>query len=328
MKNKKLMIGLVGILLIILFSNIMSTSDLQNNSPKTSQGDVNSDNLINVDFPVYINGNWSAYVEKYDWCSGNGTEEDPYIIEGIYINNPEQTARISIETAKHFIIRNCIFYNYSDPCSGYTDAALYIEKLEYGLIENNTFINCSRGISLYKAKDDVKIINNRFIGSHDDPDTGMGCAIKILEAKGINISYNDIYNYYDGIIVRDAEEVFIENNRIETSFGYISQTGIYFYGVNDSSIINNDFYNCNFTGHEYDVIMSSEIDGLKLSKDTLINCFNITIYGNRFYDLDGNLIVDESDDKPDNIIFIISGVVSVSIIIVAVVIVVNKRRKK
>ncbi len=290
MKNRKLIISLIGLVFVLVFfSNIINPStSISDNSPEISQEEIKPDNLIPVDFPIYIDGNWSEYVEKYDWCSGSGTEKDPYIIEGIYVNNPEQTARISIEKAEQFIIRNCLFYNYSDPCSHYTDAALYIEKGEYGLIENCTFINCSRGISMYEAKDSLKITNNKFIGSHNDSKTGLGCAIKIIEAKGVNISYNDIYNYYSGILVYDAEEIYIENNRIETNFGYTSDTGVYFVSVNDSEITNNDFYGCEFTDQDSDgITISGNGDD---SVITLENCYNIEIYGNRFFDSDGNQI--------------------------------------
>jgi len=347
MKNKKIMIGLVGILLILLFSNIMVSSNLQDDSPKISQEIASFDNLIPVNFSIDIgdiyigdnNPNWNYYVDNYDWCTGSNTEENPYIIEGIHVTNENKTAHISIAKAEHFIIRNVTVSNYASPYGHYTFAGIYIGKGEYGLIENCTIINCSIGISLFEAKDEIKITNCNFIGSHDDPDTGLGKAILIDEAKGVNISYNDIYNYYDGIVVRDAEEIFIENNRVETSFGYISDTGIYFYGVNDSTIINNDLYSCNFTGHEYDVIMSSGVGGLKLSDDTLTDCFNITIYGNRFYDLDGNLIIPTDpipDPIPDSrimanvIVGIIGAIVITSIIISGIVgsIVIHKRKKR
>jgi len=286
MKNKKLIISLIGLVFVLVFfSNIINPStSIPDNSPNISQ---ETTDLTPVNFSIYINGNWSVYVEKYDWCSGNGTEEDPYIIEGIHVTNENMTAHVSIETAEHFIIRNCTISNYAAPYGHHIYAGIYIEKGEYGLIENCTIINCSRGISMYEAKDSLKITNNKFIGSHNDSKTG-GNAIVIQEAKGVNISYNDIFNYYSGIIVKDAEEIYIENNRIETNFGYTSDTGVYFVGVNNSEITNNDFYGCEAT--------TQDSDGISISGDgdsnpiILENCYNIKIYGNRFFDSDGNQI--------------------------------------
>jgi len=319
-KNKKLFGSLIVMVFVMMFfSNILSTS-FTNNSPKTSKGTTPTD-LINIDFSIYIKDNWSETITLYDWCSGNGTEIDPYIIEGIYVTN----GHLSIETAEHFIIRNCVFYNYSAPYGHYTFAGIYIEKGEYGLIENCTIVNCSTGISLYDAKDSLKITNCRFIGSHDNNITGMGAAIRIQEAKGVNISYNDINNFYDGIIVRDAESIYIENNRIQTNFGWISDTGIYFYSVNDSSIINNDFYNCTFDGHEYDEPETSS-NRLKISFPN--NCFNITVYGNKFYVLDGDLIEDLDGIDTLKCIFIILGVVGSFIYIYTLIYLFKKYRKR
>lgn len=343
MKNKKLMVGLIGIFIIMFLSNIMmSSSILQTNSPKISQEIPSFDDLIKVNFSIMIGNhsiygnypNWSYYVENYDWCTGNGTEADPYIIEGIHVTNENMTAHISIEKAENFIIRNVTVSNYAKPYGYHIFAGIYIGKGEYGLIDNCTIINCSHGISLAEAKDSLKITNCRFIGSHDDPITGLGCAILIHEAKGVNISYNDIYNFYSGIVVYDAEEIYIENNRIETSFGHISDTGIYFYTVSDSAIINNDFYGCNFTGHEYDDPFTSSFGGLKTS---FTNCYNLTIYGNRFFDLDGNLIVDNSDVPKDpdtvdivtfsyNWILILIGIIEI-LIAINIILKLRKRNK-
>lgn len=327
MKNKKLIGSLMVLVFVLMFfGTIINSRNLNLNSiPEISQVE-----LINIDFPIHIKNNWSDTVALYEWCSGNGTEFNPYIIENINVTNKEQTARISIETAEHFIIRNCVISNYSKPYGHHTFAGIYIEKGEYGLIDNCTIINCSHGISLAEAKDDIKITNCKFIGSHDNNETGLGCAILIHEAKGVNISYNKIYNYYSGIVVYDAEEIYIENNRIETCFGYISN-GIYFYGVNNSAIINNSLYGCEFGGHEYDEPKTSSNN----YPITLENCHNITIYGNKFFDLDGNLIdglddpiEDPIEDPITNIpnywLFIISGVIIIAIIVIVLAILIKK----
>lgn len=296
MKNKKLIGSFVVMVFIIMVLSSIGNSRNLNNSPEISQGEIEPDKLIKVDFPIYIDGNWSEYIDQYDWCSGSGTEENPYIIEGIHVTNEKQTAHISIEKAERFIIRNVTVSNYAKPYGDPKYAGIHIGKGEYGLIDNCTIINCSHGISLAEAKDSIKITNNRFIGSHNDSKTGLGCAIVIHEAKGVNISYNNIDNFYSGIVVYDAEEIYVHNNTIKTNFGYISNTGIYFYTVGNSEIIGNEFYGCNFTGHEYDII-SSGIGGLATSD--LINCYNLTIHRNRFYDLQGNLIVPDVPDIPD-----------------------------
>jgi len=344
MKNKKMIVGTIFVL--VFFSLVTNSIALNlNRSYKTSQ-----EELINIDFPIYINGNWSETVSLYNWCSGSGTEEDPWVIEGIHVTNENKTAHMSIENAEYFVIRNVIVSEYSAPYGHYTFAGLFIGNGTFGLIDNCTIINCTTGISLANGRnlpditDTIKITNCSFIGSHNNPITGMGKAIgitgvsfgdvynySITTVKNVNISHNNIYNYYDGIVVRKAEEINIENNRIETSFGYISDTGIYFYGVNDSRIIDNDFYGCEFAGHEYDDPFEPFFSGLKTS--LIENCYNLTIYGNRFYDLDGNLIGDPSDNISQNneimflLIGLFIGLVGVCVVI-GVFMVLNKRKSK
>lgn len=342
MKNKKLVGSLVVILMF--FGTITNSMALNlNNSPKTSQ-----EELINIDFPIYIDGNWSVYVDLYDWCSGSGTEENPYVIEGIHVTNEQQTAHISIENVEHFIIRNCIVSNYSAPYGHYTFSGIYIGNGTFGLIDNCIIINCTTGISLGNVisfnltklpdtiTDTIKITNCKFIGSHNASDTGLGCAISITgrnygygfggdemvitNVKNVNISHNDIYNYYGGIIARLAEGIYIDNNRIETTFGYVVEVGIYFYNVNDSTITNNDFYGCEFGGHDYEAPKTSS-DGFSID---LENCNNIEIYGNKFYDLNGNLIGGSSDNALNYWIFIIFGV---AIAVVVVSSIIFKKRK-
>ena len=322
MKNKKLIGSLVVMVFLMMFLGSISNIKNLNNSPKIAQETI-SDGLIPVNFSINIgdiyigdnNPDWSYYVDNYDWCSGAGSEEDPYIIEGIHVTNENMSAHISIETAEYFIIRNVTVSNYAKPYGHHIFAGIYIGKGEYGLIDNCTIINCSHGISLAEAKDSLKITNCKFIGSHNDTDTGLGCAILIHEAKGVNISYNDIYNYYTGIVIYDAEDISIENNTIQTNFGYTSQGGIYFCGVNDSIIVNNSLYGCEFGGHEYTEPKTSSDEFPIL----LESCYNVEVYGNRFYDLDGNLIVSDVPDVPEGltnywylifgIIFVISGVI-------------------
>ena len=56
--------------------------------------------------PIYINGN-ENFTEENGVVGGNGTKENPYIIEGWEIN-ASITDGIRIEnTTAYFVIRNC-----------------------------------------------------------------------------------------------------------------------------------------------------------------------------------------------------------------------------
>lgn len=72
-------------------------------------------------FPIYIDDmdsqfNWNRTALLYDWCSGNGTKNNPYVIENLTINGEGGRNCIDIRNSNAFFtIKNCTLYN-----SGYT----------------------------------------------------------------------------------------------------------------------------------------------------------------------------------------------------------------
>ena len=320
MKNEKkiVFIGLIFVFMFI-FIGINSSNGLEsNNNLNLSQDELPRYTEIFED--IYIDGNFSDVVERFDWASGRGDIFDPYTIRAVsFMTN----VTLMIENVEFFKVEDCSFFNYSRSYSHYIFAGLSIGNSKFGIIQNNIFTNCSNGISLYDDAEDIQVLNNNFIGSHNDTKTGMGKAILIHDVISVIIEENRIYGYYDGICVFNAGKIYISNNRIETLFGHISDTGIYFMSVNDSSIVTNDFYGCTFDGHDYDVI-TSDNEYLKLS--AIEGCFNLIIYGNKFYDLDGNLIgMDEIEFNP--IFWIMSIILLVSVIVSFIVVIIYFRRK-
>ncbi|MHA2391783.1 MAG: hypothetical protein ACXAEX_07425, partial [Promethearchaeota archaeon] len=51
---------------------------------------------------------WNVTNQTYDWCTGNGTIDDPYIIENVSINAINYEIGISITESKgiYFVLRN------------------------------------------------------------------------------------------------------------------------------------------------------------------------------------------------------------------------------
>ena len=283
MKNKKIVGSLVVIsLVLMLFGSFINTKslNLDVSSLKTSQEEIRYTKVFEN---IYIDGNFSDFVKLYDWASGRGDIFDPYSIESVSMIG----CMISITNVDYFEVKDCSFFNYSRPYGSDIFAGLAIGNSRFGIIQNNIFTNCSDGISLYENTEDVQILRNTFLGSHDNNLTGYGKGVVVRNIVSAIINDNYIYGYYEGIVVRNARKVYITNNRIETLFGYISDGGISFRDVNDSSIITNDFYNCTYIAQDVDKITSS---GNDLQTSSIIDSFNITISGNRFYDSDGNLI--------------------------------------
>ncbi|MFW9971344.1 MAG: NosD domain-containing protein [Candidatus Odinarchaeota archaeon] len=286
---------LLPVIIYSLNSNI-GVIRVETNSLRTS-GYVELDNVITID------NNWSETVAMYSWCSGAGTEEEPYVIEGISINSGTRGACIYIiDSAEYFIIRNCNLSNSIKLYSSDKFAGIYIEKAEFGIIENNTFYKDYIGVSIYEAEN-VIIRYNEFIGSHNINETGYGRGVLVNEGKEMTITNNTFINYYEGVVIFDSEDCYVDYNYIENYlFEYVAEAGVSFINVNGGSITYNDFYGVisktqNSTGLSTAGIGSNPI--------LLENCFNIAVYGNRFYDMNGNLI--GSTDNPffNIIIFVV-----------------------
>ncbi len=98
---------LLGSSLLLLNIGMDSTDNGADSCNENSRTDGNP--ILAGDFPddrVSIDGNWTETAAEYDWCTGAGTEEDPFVIENLRIY-PYQTSGVSIHnTEDHFIIRN------------------------------------------------------------------------------------------------------------------------------------------------------------------------------------------------------------------------------
>jgi len=256
--------------------------------------------LIEIPHTITIDKNWTETVAMYDWCTGNGTKEDPYIIEGISINSNFSGPCLSIlDSAEFFIIRNSSFsYGAHKRFTGRnSNAGIYMEKAENGVIDNCTFFHNRHGISILEAER-LNITNCRFYGSHNASYTGWGKSILIWEAKEILISRCYTLNHYDGFVAQESEQVYIDRNYIENNaFGLISDTGVYFRYTNDSAITNNDFYGCEPSTQASFGLSTSDFSANPI---TIEDCHNITVFGNEFFNGNDNIDDDNGDGPSDS----------------------------
>ncbi|GAH00517.1 unnamed protein product, partial [marine sediment metagenome] len=129
-KKKILILSFLGISLFIIAAFIQTDNSLNNifNDVKIINKDIiqNDDGnkighlkVSGYENPIEINGsatgvgahNWT-WAKAQPWCTGNGTESEPYIIEDIIINGEGSDQCIGIyESNEYFIISNCTFYN-------------------------------------------------------------------------------------------------------------------------------------------------------------------------------------------------------------------------
>ncbi|MEW6070565.1 MAG: right-handed parallel beta-helix repeat-containing protein, partial [Candidatus Thermoplasmatota archaeon] len=89
--------------------------------------------------PIYISGN-SGFTAANGVVAGNGTKENPYIIEGWEINASSTNGIEIRNTDAHFIIRKCYIYGGKSNYEG-----IYFKNVRNGIITNTVLKENFRG---------------------------------------------------------------------------------------------------------------------------------------------------------------------------------------
>jgi len=163
--------------------------------------------------PIIIRGD-EDFTPENGVVRGSGTPDDPYIIEGWYIDAPEGGGIVIMGATKHFIIRNCIIISKRTPTLLETvpvlrwrarkfNAAILLSSVQNGKIVNNTVIN---GILWLQYTDNIVIMHNTVAG------------ISLFGSNNTIISYNKIVEGYVKVAV--SYKITFSYNRIED--GYFS----------------------------------------------------------------------------------------------------------
>jgi len=193
--QRKLLLGIICFVIII---GVLSLNCiiLFFHSPNIDNGREN-DNETFMDSIVISN---DIELSKYS-SKGNGSQNNPYIIENYIIKNKENTAILIFNVTKYFVIKNCT------------------------LVENNV------GITLKDIKNGTAIVeNNSFKLNSID--------IKIETSSNITIIKNEIIeSKKTSIIVHNSETVDIINNVISKS----SDTGVFITLSENLTIYSNFF---------------------------------------------------------------------------------------
>ena len=229
------------------------------------------------DLPSSLN-NWT-WAASQAWCSGSGTELDPYIIENISIDASSSPtgSGIFINNSKndYFIIRNC---NVTNAGSGNYDAGIKLENTNHGtLINNNCSNNGRSGICLLYSEE------NTISGNTANDNTHFG--IYLIHSNYTNITGNTAnYNDDHGIwLSTDCNNNTISDN----TANYNEDDGIRLDTKCDDNTIsgNTASENTNYYGIElYLDCDNNTLSGNTVNKNSrgihLDNCDNNTISDN------------------------------------------------
>lgn len=202
--------------------------------------------------------NWSKTAAEYDWCSGTGTWNDPYIIENVTIDaqnpfnietviwDPENSsACITIQNSNvNFIIRNCTICNSGKRI---LDCGINLINVNNSQIINNNCSSNSYGIISFGNNNTYSknIINNNLVGiiksginsiitlnSLDNND----CGILLINSYKVKISKNNLTHHIDGLYLLDSYNNSINENSINNN----KRNGIFLQTSNYNNISKNE----------------------------------------------------------------------------------------
>ena len=272
--------------------------------------------------PIYINDNdpnynWSKTATENDWCRGNGTLNDPYIIENSTINGQYTYSCLAIEFSNaYFVIRNCTFFN-----SGESKGGIYFNYVENGIIDNNNLSNNYYGI--YIASSNINTFSENNVSNNS-----VG-GIILMVANNNTFSRNKVNkNPYFGIsLYQSNNNTLIENIADENQYGgwSIDHGGISLRQSNYNRIKRNNISN-NYYGVKLEYSSYNSISGNTFSSNEQDiyeeNCVG-NIIENNFY------VFDEVDNTGNNLLlFIVISVIFFLLVIASALTFKHFRKKK
>ncbi|MFX1385220.1 MAG: hypothetical protein ACFFBP_22630, partial [Promethearchaeota archaeon] len=241
---------------------------------------------------LHVNNNWTLTNNTYNWCSGKGTQEDPYIINDVIIDAGGTNIGILIEnTREWFEIRNCTIKN--------SEIGIKVLNATNFRIINTTIYNINGldgingvsnsgqdgtngtngteaiGILLSNCTDCIILLSNiTGISGGNGGFGGNGATGGDISLPGYNGGSGGIGGNAYGIFVNNSFKISIEKNNISYLTGGIGGKGGR--GGNGNSPLYFDDGGDGGDGRQggYGGI----VEGISLLDDV-----NISIYNNRIY---------------------------------------------
>jgi parallel beta-helix repeat protein len=240
--KKNLIYSIILVLSLLSFYSFVQyifTNKLSNDTiPKSDVIPLGSESFDLTGSPIYIDDldpekNWNETV-KNEWCSGNGTKSNPYILSNITINGQGSSDCIYIKNSRKFFkIQNCTLSNepYShsgikltNVTNGYIVKNNFLDGL-YGILLNNSNHNRIENNSANEVYTGIKLIKSNYSTIRDNTllrEHGKG--IWLDQCKNNTIHSNVVkYSEHDGIYTKYSTHIkIISNIVIESDFSGIN----------------------------------------------------------------------------------------------------------
>lgn len=255
---------------LVFLQNTLSNDELElKKNPNTSVSYTTVSPFI-IDNDGIEGSTW-AQISKQAWCSGSGTQEDPYSINNIKINGLENDYCIAVKNSDvYFKITSCNFYHSKI-------AAVLLSSAKNGNITNNKIENNdNNGIEMYNS--DENYIHKNILKEN------LNNGIHIKRSKLNRIEENTISDNKQGLTISSSEKTIISQNLFISNYGSgldmifsdsnnITSNQLVYNHVNGITLIKSDNNMI-----DDNIFHENGVNGLKLSYSN-----NNLISNNQFY---------------------------------------------
>lgn len=248
---------------------------------------------------IQIDGD-SGFVAENGVTGGQGTEEDPFIIEGWVINASMAAGAaggIQIShTDAHFKIRNVRV-----EFGGALYTGIWLSNVRNGWIEDSVLVDNYEGITLNSTVN-LTIKTNTLVNN-------FFCGIYAVASECVYIEFNEINESRHGVYSHICEQVRIVDNAI-----YDNEYGVYLNCTSNSSVSGNDI-----ARNQYGVYLT-ECNDIDLIENSLVDN-DVPVYDSSS---------SNGDDEPDSHLTwgVLSVVLATVVVVVCAVVALLLRRRR
>jgi parallel beta-helix repeat protein len=195
--------------------------------------------------------------------SGDGTPDDPFLIQNLDITSNVSCIRIA-DTTEYFIIRGCQLESYWDEDYAIGYNAVELCNLSNGVLENCDIYGSASCILLVDCNNtDVRGCHLRSISAH-----GLyGIRLKECKILGNNIPQSGM----EGVALVDGNDIDFAENQISDSHG----SGASFANLFRCTMTDNAVSSCNGHGMHFDEVLNSSVFGNSI---TLNGAYGLQAY--------------------------------------------------
>lgn len=282
---------IIVLILTIFFTQLWILESINDNIDEIEPTSSSLDALTQHDSIVILS---NEDFENQGW-SGDGTEGNPYLIEGLNISTDNHCITIEGTTA-HFIISNC--YLSSENQLDYV--GVYLNQVENGTVRNCHIEGKSYGIWI---QDSTNILVNSNVLYE------IYCGLRLYSVSNSEFSMNNVTTTsYHSLFIYDCHNSSFSRNRlvdsdengyyfahcsyIQITNDYITKTGVYAIWAIQSRFFSISSINANenmggfyLNSLNHSVVLGNTISYCNYSGITVGYGFNISVSGNTITDV-------------------------------------------